>query len=58
MPLSGAESVDQGHIYVLTLFSSDPGADAITSWEINWGDDDILRWTPKFGQVAKRESRS
>lgn len=41
MPLSGAESVDQGHIYVLTLFSSDPGADAITSWEINWGDDDI-----------------
>jgi uncharacterized delta-60 repeat protein len=38
LSISGAGSVDEGSVYTLNLSSSDPGADTITSWTINWGD--------------------
>jgi PKD repeat protein len=31
-------TVDEGTPYVLSLAATDPGADAIQSWTINWGD--------------------
>jgi hypothetical protein len=36
--LSGDASVYAGDTYTLSLSSSDPGTDTITSWSINWGD--------------------
>ena len=30
--------MNEGSTYTLNLSSSDPGADTITSWTINWGD--------------------
>ena len=38
LTISGAASVDEGGVYTLNLSSSDPGADTITSWTIDWGD--------------------
>jgi uncharacterized delta-60 repeat protein len=38
LTISGAASADEGSPYTLNLSSSDPGADTITSWTINWGD--------------------
>ncbi|MBI2803679.1 MAG: hypothetical protein HYX68_01685, partial [Planctomycetes bacterium] len=38
LAISGAGSVDEGALYTLNLSSSDPGADTIQSWSINWGD--------------------
>ncbi len=38
LTISGAAEVDEGSVYTLNLSSSDPGADTITSWTINWGD--------------------
>jgi uncharacterized delta-60 repeat protein len=38
LTISGAADVDEGAVYTLNLSSSDPGADTITSWTINWGD--------------------
>ncbi|WP_145378242.1 PKD domain-containing protein [Symmachiella dynata] len=39
--ISGDSSVDEGETYTLDLSSTDPGADTITSWTINWGDGTI-----------------
>ncbi|MDB5388886.1 MAG: vcbs repeat-containing protein, partial [Planctomycetaceae bacterium] len=36
--VSGASVTDEGSIYTLGLSSSDPGADTIDHWTINWGD--------------------
>ena len=37
--LSGANSVDEGATYGLTLGAiSDPGDDTVSSWIVNWGD--------------------
>jgi uncharacterized delta-60 repeat protein len=36
--ISGTASTDEGAVYTLTLSSSDPGADTIASWTIDWGD--------------------
>src|SRR5262249_39499780 len=36
--ISGASTVSEGALYTLNLLSSDPGADAISQWVINWGD--------------------
>jgi hypothetical protein len=36
--ISGANSVAEGSVYTLSLSSTDPGNDAITSWFITWGD--------------------
>lgn len=41
LTLSGASSVDEGATYTLTLSSSDPGADTISSWSIDWGDGNV-----------------
>ncbi len=38
LTISGASSVEEGAVYTLNLLSSDPGADTITQWTINWGD--------------------
>jgi len=38
LTVSGASTTDEGSVYTLTLGSSDPGDDAISSWEIDWGD--------------------
>ncbi len=39
--ISGNSSVGEGETYTLNLSSTDPGADTITSWTINWGDGTI-----------------
>jgi PKD repeat protein len=36
--ISGANSVSEGSVYTLSLSSTDPGGDSITSWFITWGD--------------------
>ncbi len=38
LAISGAASVNEGSTYTLNLSSSDPGADTISQWTINWGD--------------------
>jgi hypothetical protein len=38
LTIGGAESVDEGREYTLSLSSSDPGQDTITGWSITWGD--------------------
>ncbi len=38
LAISGASSVDEGSTYTLNLLKSDPGADTINHWTINWGD--------------------
>ena len=38
LTISGASSVDEDTTYSLSLSSSDPGADTIISWQVNWGD--------------------
>jgi uncharacterized delta-60 repeat protein len=39
--IAGVASVDEGSTYSLSLSSTDPGVDAITSWTINWGDGNV-----------------
>ena len=41
LTISGNATVDEGSVYTLNLASSDPGADTITEWEINWGDGNV-----------------
>ncbi|MBL8335243.1 MAG: tandem-95 repeat protein, partial [Rhodoferax sp.] len=41
LTVSGAAEVDLGDAYVLSLEASDPGADTLSQWEINWGDGNI-----------------
>jgi 6-phosphogluconolactonase (cycloisomerase 2 family) len=36
--ISGPSSVHAQAVYTLNLSASDPGADPVTRWEINWGD--------------------
>src|SRR5439155_2160121 len=38
LPIAGPVSVVAGEPYTLSLASTDPGADTITSWTIAWGD--------------------
>src|SRR6202042_1169332 len=38
LAISGASSTNEGSAYTLSLSSSDPGADTISQWTINWGD--------------------
>ena len=38
LAISGATSVNEGSLYTLNLSSTDPGADTISQWTINWGD--------------------
>src|SRR5262249_36121189 len=41
LTISGNASVDEGSPYALSLAASDPGADPITSWTVNWGDGNV-----------------
>ncbi|WP_278466199.1 PKD domain-containing protein, partial [Gimesia maris] len=34
-------TVDEGATYTLNLSASDPGADTITEWSIDWGDGNV-----------------
>ena len=36
--VSGTGSVDEGGAYTVTFNATDPGADAVTGWSIDWGD--------------------
>ena len=38
LAISGRGSVNAGSVYTLTLSRTDPGADTLSSWLINWGD--------------------
>ena len=38
LTLAGSSVINEGVEYTLGLFSSDPGDDTITEWEIDWGD--------------------
>lgn len=38
---SGVPEINLGEAYTLTLGASDPGADTLNQWEINWGDGNI-----------------
>ena len=43
LTLSGANAIAEGALYTLNLATSDPGADAISSWNINWGDGSAIQ---------------
>jgi hypothetical protein len=36
--ITGANSVSEGTAYALSFAATDPGADTITGWSVNWGD--------------------
>ena len=38
LTISGDATVGEGGTYLLSLSSSDPGADTISQWDIDWGD--------------------
>ena len=44
--LSGAAAVAEGSLYTLTLFSSDPGDDTLSSWAVTWGDGSAVQTVP------------
>ncbi|MBI1374528.1 MAG: LEPR-XLL domain-containing protein, partial [Phycisphaera sp.] len=41
LTISGAPEVDEGSIFTLGLASSDPGADTISQWVIDWNDGNV-----------------
>ncbi len=43
LAISGAASVNEGSTYTLNLSASDPGADPISNWTINWGDGSLAQ---------------
>jgi uncharacterized delta-60 repeat protein len=48
LTVTGAGTANEGSLYSVNLGSSDPGADTISSWTINWGDGhtDLLSGNP------------
>jgi uncharacterized delta-60 repeat protein len=40
---TGAASVAEGSPYTLQLSATDPGADTVSQWQINWGDGNIAQ---------------
>ncbi|TAK80239.1 MAG: tandem-95 repeat protein, partial [Aquabacterium sp.] len=38
LTLTGAATVDQGQSYAIAFSATDPGADTVSAWTINWGD--------------------
>ena len=36
--ISGASNINEGSVYTLNLSTTDPGADTVSQWVINWGD--------------------
>jgi len=43
---SGAASVNEGATYTLALSATDPGADTISQWDIDWGDGSAVETLP------------
>ena len=41
LTIGGASTVNEGSPYVLSLSSSDPGADTFAHWTITWGDGEV-----------------
>ena len=39
LQVAGKSSIAEGDRYTLYLLASDPGADTISNWTVNWGDD-------------------
>ncbi|MFO7900512.1 MAG: PKD domain-containing protein [Planctomycetota bacterium] len=52
LTLTGDAEVDQGRPYALGLASSDPGADTIVEWSIDWGDGEVERVLGNAATVA------
>ena len=44
--LSGAATVAEGSVYMLTLSASDPGDDTLSSWAVTWGDGSAVQTVP------------
>ena len=50
--ISGPATVDEGSVYTLGLSASDPGADTIRYWSINWGDGTVPDQVPGSASSA------
>src|SRR5207245_5434287 len=50
--VAGDNSVERGSIYTLSLTSADVGADAVSSWNIDWGDGTIENATDGFANLT------
>src|SRR5205823_3415859 len=50
--VGGAGSTERGSIYTLSLTSADPGADAVSSWVIDWGDGNSENVTEGFADLT------
>ena len=52
LAVAGATSANQGSVYSLALSASDPGADTISQWVVNWGDGQVDRIAVAPGNPA------
>src|SRR5262249_51685329 len=52
LSLGGAASVNEGATYTLSLSSSDPGADTVSGWTVNWGDGTVQQVTGNPSSVS------
>jgi len=50
--VAGAGSIERGSIYTLSLTSADAGADAVSSWNIDWGDGSSENVTEGFANLT------
>ena len=48
----GLQAVYAGDVFSLELTSSDPGADTISSWRIDWGDGQVIDYAGNPGQLS------
>lgn len=53
LSLAGTSTVEAGLPYILTLSGTDPGDDAIDTWQVNWGDGTAVETF--YGQPATAE---
>ena len=51
LSLAGDSLTRAGAVYSLTLSSSDPGTDTVSSWTINWGDGSPAQVVPTSGRT-------
>src|SRR5262249_32601497 len=60
LTVSGPATADEGSVYTLALAHSDPGADTIRYWTINWGDgtaDEQVKGSAPFATHAYQDDR-
>src|SRR5437763_2121229 len=50
--VAGDNSIERGSIYTLSLTSADVGADAVSSWVIDWGDGNTENVTEGFANLT------